>query len=304
MALKDSHLMLQYLDTLLKHSNYTKAAKDLYISQPYLTQTVKRAEQELGTPIINRQPGHFQLTEAGKIYYQYLETLETESAKLKSRLSWYTATEKRSLRLGILPSLGSYLLPLFLPAYYEHYPDVHFFLREDLPKHNEKRLLNGQLDFFIGQNPETIAPNLTVHSTNQERYLAIIPPCSSLYQPGKRYLATDSLAVKDLLQSPLILTASGSAIRRQIDQLLQKYKVEATVLIESSNIYTAAALAENNLGIAIVPESVLQAATATPFNLYPMPEELLSLTYFIAHQAERALSNSEAALIETFLHHV
>lgn len=87
MALKDSHLMLQYLDTLLKHSNYTKAAKDLYISQPYLTQTVKRAEQELGTPIINRQPGHFQLTEAGKIYYQYLETLETESAKLKSRLS-------------------------------------------------------------------------------------------------------------------------------------------------------------------------------------------------------------------------
>ncbi|MCT8192815.1 LysR family transcriptional regulator substrate-binding protein, partial [Pseudomonas monteilii] len=174
----------------------------------------------------------------------------------------------------------------------------------DLPKHNEKRLLNGQLDFFIGQNPETIAPNLTVHSTNQERYLAIIPPCSPLYQPEKRYLAPDSLAVKDLLQSPLILTASGSAIRRQIDQLLQKYKVEATVLIESSNIYTAAALAENNLGIAIVPESVLQAATATPFNLYPMPEELLSLTYFIAHQAERALSNSEADLIETFLQHV
>ena len=84
----------------------------------------------------------------------------------------------------------------------------------------------------------------------------------SLYQPEKRYLAPDSLAVKDLLQSPLILTASGSAIRRQVDQLLQKYKVEATVLIESSNIYTAA-LAENNLGIAIVPESVLQAATAT-----------------------------------------
>ncbi|WP_430610594.1 LysR substrate-binding domain-containing protein [Enterococcus sp. DIV0876] len=304
MVLKDSSLMLQYLDTLLKHSNYTKAAKDLYISQPYLTQTIQRIEQELGAPIINRQTGHFQLTEAGKIYYQYLETLETESAKLKNRLSWYTNTEKRSLRIGILPSLGSYLLPLFIPAYQKIYPDVRFFLREDLPKQNEQRLLNGQLDFFIGQNPETIAPNLTVYSTNKERYLAIIPPSSPFYRSGTRYLSEETLAIKDILQSPLILTSSGSAIRRQIDQLLQKHKVEPTILMESSNIYTVAALAENACGIAIVPESVLQAATPTAFNLYPLPEELLSLTYFIAHQAERALSKSEQVLIDTFLRNI
>ena len=107
--------------------------------------------------------------------------------------------------------------------------------------------------------------------------------------------------MKELLQSPLILTTSGSAIRRQIDQLLKKYKVEPTILVESSNIYTAAALAENNLGLAIVPESVLQAATMTPFNLYPIPEEMLTLNYFIAHQAERPLSIADQNLIRYFL---
>ncbi len=304
MALKDSHLMLQYLDSLLKHSNYTKAAKDLYISQPYLTQTIQRLEQELGASIINRQTGHFQLTEAGKLYYQYLETLESESAKLKNRLSWYTNAEKHTLRLGILPSLGAYLLPHFLPAYQQLFPEVNFFLREDLPKQNEQKLLNGQLDFFIGQNPETIAPNLTVYSTNKERYLAIIPATSPLYQPNIRYLAEETLTVKKVLQQPLILTGSGSAIRRQIDQLLQKYKVEPTIMLESSNVYTVAALAESGLGVAIVPESVLQAAIPTGFNLYPLPEEQLSLTYFIAHQAARALSKSEQALIDTFIRNI
>lgn len=304
MALKDSHLMLQYLDSLLKHSNYTKAAKDLYISQPYLTQTIQRLEQELGASIINRQTGHFQLTEAGKLYYQYLETLESESAKLKNRLSWYTNAEKHTLRLGILPSLGTYLLPHFLPAYQQLFPEVNFFLREDLPKQNEQKLLNGQLDFFIGQNPETIAPNLTVYSTNKERYLAIIPATSPLYQPNIRYLAEETLTVKKVLQQPLILTGSGSAIRRQIDQLLQKYKVEPMIMLESSNVYTVAALAESGLGVAIVPESVLQAAIPTDFNLYPLSEEQLSLTYFIAHQAARALSKSEQVLIDTFIRNI
>jgi DNA-binding transcriptional LysR family regulator len=304
MSLKDSHLMLQYLDTLLKHNNYTKAAKDLFISQPYLTQAIKKVEQELGTPIITRQSGILHLTEAGKIYYQYLESLESASAKFKHRLLRFTSPETKTLRLGILPSLGSFLLPLFLPEYLANHQDMSIFLKEDLPKHNESRLLNGQLDFFIGQNPETISPNLTTYGTKSENYFAMIPPCSPWYQEKQKILPVDSLSIEQLLASPLILTASGSAIRRQIDQLFKKYKIEPKILLESSNIYTVAALAANNLGLAIVPESVLLAITSTAFNLYPIPEEMLSLNYFIAHQSDRALSVADQELISLFLEKV
>jgi len=47
--------MLQYIDVLLKHGNYTKAAKNLYISQSYLTQTIKKVENQIGIEIINRK---------------------------------------------------------------------------------------------------------------------------------------------------------------------------------------------------------------------------------------------------------
>lgn len=301
MAIKDSHLMLQYLDTLLKHNNYTKAAKDLFISQPYLTQTIKKIEEELGTTIIIRENGTLHLTEAGRLYYQYLETLESASSNFHHRLLRYTSPETKTLRLGILSSLGAFLLPLFLPEYLKKNPDITLFLREDLPIDNEKRLLSGQLDFFIGQNPETVSPNLTVYTTKSERYFAIIPPVSPLYQEEKEFLSEKEVSMKEILQSPLILTTSGSSIRRQIDQLLQKYKLSPRILIESRNIYTAAALAENNLGIAIVPESVLQMANKKPFNLYLIPEDMLALNYFIAHQNERSLSSSDRELIRFFL---
>ena len=82
----DSLNMLRFLDTLLKHGNYTKAAKDLYISQPYLTQTIQNAEKELGIEIINRKSSPLQLTDAGRIYYQYLNSLETEKSNFQKQI--------------------------------------------------------------------------------------------------------------------------------------------------------------------------------------------------------------------------
>ena len=194
----------------------------------------------MGTAIIIRQSGVLHLTEAGKIYYQYLETLETASAEFRHRLLRYTSPETKTLRLGILPSLGSFLLPLFYLTIWQN-TRMCPFLREDLPKHNEKRLLSNQLDFLLAQNLETISPNLTTYATKSENYFAIIPYFAFCIKQTKISLKT-VFPMKELLQSPLILTTSGSAIRRQIDQLLKKYKVEPTILVESSNIYTAAHL--------------------------------------------------------------
>ena len=70
-----SQEILYYIDAILKYSNYGKAAKSLYISQPYLTQVIKRVENELNCELITRNKLPYRLTEQGKIYYQYLTSL-------------------------------------------------------------------------------------------------------------------------------------------------------------------------------------------------------------------------------------
>ena len=95
-----------FLDVLLKESNFTRAAKELYISQPYLTQLIGRIEKKLGTKIINRDERPYTLTPAGLIYYQYLENVSYNKQQLGRKLEAYTHPDQQIIKIGILESLG------------------------------------------------------------------------------------------------------------------------------------------------------------------------------------------------------
>lgn len=74
-----------FIDVLLKEDSFVKAAKKLYISQPYLTQLIKRIEDRLGTPIIDRDKKPYALTQAGLLYYQYLENISYNKQQLNKK---------------------------------------------------------------------------------------------------------------------------------------------------------------------------------------------------------------------------
>lgn len=304
MSQMKSPYTLQYIDALLKHGNFTKAAKDLYISQPYLTQTIKKIEKELGAEIINRKSPQLQLTDAGKIYYQYLETIEEEGDFLTRRLAKYTQAAHPAIRIGILPSLATYILPLVLPTFMRNYPETPLSIDEDLPKNNEMKAGNQELDFYIGQNPETVSPSLITRDCGHQTYYAIIPKSSELYRADKRLLDKGTIPIDKLLQQKLVLTTSGSAIRRQVDRLLQRYKITPHIALESSNIYTVAELAKSNAGVAFVPEGLLTKAEAMEYNLYPISSDLISIEYFIAYSAAKTLTPAQDAFVQTFIQEV
>lgn len=297
----DSLNMLRFLDMLLKHGNYTKAAKDLYISQPYLTQTIQGVEKELGIEIINRKSSPLQLTDAGRIYYQYLNSLETEKSNFEKQIVQYSSPENTIIRIGVLSSLGTYLLPLFMNSYLQQHPEVKIELHEDIPETNEKKVLNGDIDFLFGQNPETISPKLAVYDRGTHGYFAIIPKSSDLFKPGQKALIPNSISMKDLLSEKLVLTTHGSAIRRQVDYLLQKYRVTSDVVLESNNIFTTVKLATSGLGVTLMPESVYVEPNSDAFNIYPLPQSIISLDYFVAYQADRTLNKAESDLVNSFL---
>ncbi|MGP6138571.1 LysR family transcriptional regulator [Jeotgalibaca sp. A127] len=295
-----SPILLQYLDALLKHGSFTKAAKDLYISQPYLTQTIKRTENDLGIEIVNRKSPQLQLTEAGKVYYRYLESIEESSEDLKRQLAKYSMTGKPTIRIAILPSLATYLLPLVLPVFKNKFPHISVTILEDVPKNNELLTIKEEVDFYIGQNPEAVSPSLITIDCGFQNYYAIIPPSSEFYCEGVQYLTENSISVEELLCQELVLTTNGSAIRRQIDRLLNRYKITPRIAFETSNVYTVAELAKQDLGVAFVPEGLVHATNSTAYNLYPITTTLISLEYFIAYPASKMLSENEKLFLDIF----
>lgn len=293
--------ILYYIDAILKYSNYGKAAKSLYISQPYLTQVIKRVENQLNCELITRSKLPYRLTEQGKIYYQYLTSLENNYAKLLKELADVSDIGSKVIKIGVLPSLGTYLLPLFLPKFMEMHINSRIELSEALPEKNEKLIQNNELDFWIGQNSRNISPNLNSVSWGRHRYRAIIPRSCDLYQKDEAILPEGTIDISKLLCQKLILTSKGSAIRKQIDQLLSIYKIEPRIVMESNEIHTVLQLSMCNMGVTFIPESIYVKECPPDYNIYPIPFDELNLDYFIAYQKERTLSSMEHDLIDCFL---
>ncbi|MEK4664022.1 LysR family transcriptional regulator [Priestia sp. FSL H7-0729] len=303
MSKLESQDILCYIDSLLKYSNYNRAAQSLYISQPYLTKVIQKVESQLNCELISRNKLPYRLTEQGKIYYQYLTSLENSYAKLLREISYVSDAGNKVLRIGILASLGSYLTPLFLPSFLDLHPACTINLVEDLPEKNEKRLQNNELDFWIGQNSNSIFPNLNAVSWGRHSYRAVIPRCCELYQEDIAVIPEGTFDISTILNQKLILTSKGSAIRKQIDQLLSVYKIQPNIVMESNEIRTVLNLAKHNMGVTIVPESVHIEERASEYNIYPLPIDKISLDYFIAHHGERKLTSVDHDLIHTFLNH-
>ncbi len=296
-----SQNILYFIDALLKFSNYSKAAESLYISQPYLTQVIKRIENELNCQIINRSELPYRLTEQGKVYYDYLGSLETVYSNMRRQITAILDMDKQTIKIGILPSIGTYLIPLFLPKFLSLYPECQIELVEDIPENNEKRLLKGEVDFLIGQNSSNLAPNLLAVSWGKHRYYAVIPRSCEFYQEDTAVIEQGTMAIDGLLRQKLVLTSKGSAIRAQVDHLLSIYKIKPNIVIESSEITTVKRLAMADVGLTFVPESLSIEPCSVKYNIYPLPIDQLNLDYFIAYNSSRELSAMEQGLLDSFL---
>jgi DNA-binding transcriptional LysR family regulator len=98
-----------------------------------------------------------------------------------------------------------------------------------------------------------------------------------------------------------VLSPHGSSIRRQVDYLLQKYNVSPNIVIESTSTATITKLATAGLGVTFLPDSVHTRPDPERYNLLPLPQDLLSLNYFIAYPSGHQLNKVEKDLVTIFL---
>lgn len=298
--MNDPDIMLNYLEVLLKESNFTKAAKLLYISQPYLTQLIKRVEKKLGTKIINRDKVPFTLTESGQIYYQYLENVSAQQQLLSAQLERFTDTKKEIIRIAVLESLGTFLLSKILPSFLKTHPNVKIQINEGFPHDSEEKLLSDQVDCYMGQTPETLAQGIDSYINGGEVYYIVIPQNSKYFIKDKFILNPNTYDIKELLEQPFILSGGESAIRHQVNGLFQSYRIVPNIRMSSNSIITATNLAVNGLGFTVSSASILKRIQQIPINLYPLDPKNIRITYFIGIRHNQKLSPALKDLIKTF----
>jgi len=140
---------LRYLVALADHKHFGKAASASFVSQPTLSTQVKKLEDELGMALIERNPRNVLLTEVGQAVVARARILLREADEIKNIARRARDPEAGSLRLGIFPTLGPYLLPHVVPAIVKRFPKLEMQLFEEKTATILTRLHEGTLDAGI-----------------------------------------------------------------------------------------------------------------------------------------------------------
>lgn len=245
---------LQYLVALAEHRNFGRAAEVCLVSQPTLSTQIRKLEEELGVALVERAPRNVMLTAAG------VEIVERARRALHEVEQIRVAARRRShpgagtVRLGVFPTLGPYLLPHVVPAIAERLPRLELLLVEDKSDALLAQLDEGGLDAAILATP-IHNPQLHCEALFAEPFLLAVP---------RRHPLADRAAmdVADLARHDLMLLDDGHCLREQALDVCQLAGGAEAARFRATSLETLRQMVLAGSGITLLPQ--LAATAPTP----------------------------------------
>lgn len=251
----------EYFLTIAAEGSISRAAKKLYVSQPYLSQHVTRLEQEFGVQLLDRSTVPLTVTAAGEIYVKYLESSRQLHQKLLDDFASLGADREQTLRLGFSNWRASTLLPDVLPLYSRRWPQVRIDLFE-LPTNELYRYAErGDVDFAV-TNAAADAPDaVTTETILYERILLVghrdNPVTAEL---TRRQSAGEPLDLHLLEDERVILLQPKIVIAERVRNFLDQRQIALRNVTYCTNATTALRLAAKNYGFCFINETGVRSA--------------------------------------------
>ena len=162
----------EYIYAVYQEKSFSKAARKLYVS-PWLSATIKKAEEELGLPLFDRSTNPISLTEAGRYYIEKFEQISAIEAEMNEHFRLLRDVGRTELHIGSSMFFCTYVLPDLMADFRLRYPQVTLTFTEGGNKTLLEKLLGGHLDFLLEAERPT---NSRVHSipwASEEIVLAV-----------------------------------------------------------------------------------------------------------------------------------
>jgi LysR family hydrogen peroxide-inducible transcriptional activator len=238
---------LRYLDALDTHRHFGDAATACNVTQPTLSGQLRRLEDELGVELVDRSRQPVVPTAAGERIVEEAREVLAAQNRLTSIASEMQDRVTGTLRLGMLPTLSPYLLPLLLPALEATYPEVSLVLREWPTTDILEALHTDTLDAALIATDEA-GPDL------HDRVL-FTEPFVGYVAPSHRLAGRDQLRPSDLSIEDLWLLSEGHCFRDQVLQMCGRSASgsRAAAQFESGSLETLVRLVRNSGGMTLLP---------------------------------------------------
>lgn len=270
---------LRYVVTLAETRNFARAAKACYVSQPTLSTQIKKLEDELGLALFERTNKRVMPTAAGfELIVQARVVLE-EAEKLQQMAQQALDPMAGPLRLGVIPTLGPYLLPHLVPQLRADYPRLSLYLREDLTGNLIERLRSGALDAILLALPIQ-TDGLELIELFREPFVMALPKDSPL--AGK-----SEVMETDLMGVQLLLLEDGHCLRDQALAVCGLPQPRGSEDFRGSSLETLRQMVAAGVGCTLLPALAADAVGTGGTNL--TSARLIELRPFAAPVPSRTI---------------
>src|SRR5450432_781434 len=253
---------LRYLVALAEHRHFGRAAEASFVSQPTLSTQIKKLEDELGVTLVERTPRKVLLTQVGKEIAQRAREVLNEVDQIRAIARRTLDPESGTVRLGIFPTLGPYLLPHVVPRIRERFPRLELLLVEEKTEVILKQLREGRLDAGILALP--------IHDDQLHAQFLFEEPFLLAVPEGHAFARRKSLTVDDLSEQSLLLLEDGHCLRDQALQVCQLAGASEKSGFRATSLETLRQMVAANVGMTLLPTLSIKPPVARSENIHLM----------------------------------
>ncbi|WP_142850032.1 hydrogen peroxide-inducible genes activator [Telmatospirillum sp. J64-1] len=242
---------LRYLVTVVELRHFGQAAEACFVTQSTLSAGIQELEDILGVVLIERTrrkvlptPLGLELAERARRVLREVEDMAELAQASRQPLTG-------EIRLGVIPTVGPFLLPKVLPALRETYPQLKLFLREEQTARLLDQLSAGDIDLALLALPYD-APDAEFMTVGHDRFLVALPKTHPLARAG--HIAPEDLDVQDML-----LLEEGHCLREHALSACHLVADRNAQAIQGTSLYTLVQMVASGLGITFLPEMALDS---------------------------------------------
>jgi LysR family hydrogen peroxide-inducible transcriptional activator len=234
---------LRYFLRVAERGNFTRAAEDLLISQPALSRSIQKLEEELGQPVLERKTRSVSLTDAGTLLQaraqQVLSILEDTKAEITDD------GKSGRIRVGAIPTIAPYFLPEILSGFSAAFPKATLIVQENTTDPLLKCCTQGEIDLAIVALPIP-AKYLEVEVLFEEELLLVLPPAHPLADKSK-------IRLSDVEPFPFVLLDEAHCLSENIVSFCRHRSFQPVAVERTSQLTMVQELVSLSHGVSMIP---------------------------------------------------
>ncbi|MEP6633525.1 MAG: LysR substrate-binding domain-containing protein [Luteimonas sp.] len=245
---------LRYFVALAEHKHFGRAAAACFVSQPTLSTQIRKLEEELGIVLVERAPRKVMLTPAGRDIAARARGIVDDVEQMKEAARRSRDPEAGTVRLGMFPTLGPYLLPHVVPLLGARFPKLELLLVEEKSDVLLTRLREGKLDAGLLALP-VHDDQLHTEFLFEESFVLAVSKQHPL--AGKA-----SLSIKELGKQRLLLLEDGHCLRDQALDVCQLAGAHEMTDFQATSLETLRQMVAANVGVTLLPTLAIKPPVA------------------------------------------